>query len=177
MHSEADALCTRDLPAGRDRGGRTASPSWFEARTTGAKALALQGSAEFGVVDGDVGPGAFVLTLGADSPTGAVVFTWPSGPRPEPGVYPLAIDPASGIQALVVTGSPTAPTGAFRARGGTITLTRSRDSFLEGRFEIHATGFEAADPLDEERQLVVRGEFTAAAGSPHQTRTLSAGGR
>jgi len=155
----------------------TASPSWFEARTSGAKALALHGSAEFGVVDGDVGPGAFVLTLGADSQTGAVVFTWPSGPRPEPGVYPLAIDPASGVQALVVTGPPTAPTGAFRARGGTITLTRSRDGFLEGRFEIHATGFEAADPVDEDRQLVVRGEFTAAAASSHQTRTLSAGGR
>ena len=74
---------------------------------------------------------AFVLTLGADSPTGAVVFTWPSGPRPEPGVYPLAMDPASGIQALVVTGPPTAPTGAFRARGGTITTpSRNWASYL-----------------------------------------------
>lgn len=34
----------------------SASPSWFEARTTGAKALALRGAAEFGVVDGMWGP-------------------------------------------------------------------------------------------------------------------------
>ena len=154
----------------------TARPSWFEAHTTGAKVLTLHGSAEFGAVDGDVGPGPFVLTLGAESPTGAVVFTWPSGPRPEPGVYPLALDPASGIQALVLTGSPTTPTGAFRAHAGTLTVTRSRGSSLEGRFEIEAVGFEAAEPTDEERELVVGGEFTAS-GSPHQTRTLSAGDR
>ena len=122
----------------------TARPSWFEAHTTGAKVLTLRGSAEFGVVEGDVGPGPFVLTLGAESPTGAIVFTWPSGPRPDPGVYRLALEPASGIQALVLTGPPTAPTGAFRARAGTLKVTRSRDGFLEGRFEIEGVGFEAA---------------------------------
>ena len=101
-------------------------PSRFEARTSGAMMLELKGSAEFGVVEGDVGPGAFVLTLGAESPTGAVVFTWPSGPRPEPGVYPVAED-GTGVRALVLTGPLTAPTGAFRAHGGTLTVTRSRE--------------------------------------------------
>jgi hypothetical protein len=150
--------------------------SSFEARTSGAKVLELQGSAEFGFVQGDVGPGAFVLTLGAESPTGAVVFTWPSGPRPEPGVYAVT-DDVAGVRALVLTGPPTAPTGAFRAHGGALTITRSRGGVLEGTFDINTAGFEAATPMDEERPLVVRGEFTARPVSAHQTRTLSAGER
>jgi hypothetical protein len=155
--------------------GSSDSPR-FEARTSGAQTLELEGSAEFGVVEGDVGPGAFVLTLGAESPTGAVLFTWPSGPRPGPGVYPVA-ENAAGVRALVLTGAATAPTGAFRAHGGTLTVTRSRKGLLEGTFDINTAGFEAETPMDEERPLVVRGEFTARPGSAHQTRTLSAGDR
>ena len=74
----------------------TSHPSRFEARASGAMMLELQGLGGVRSGRGDVGPGAFVLTLGAESPTGAVVFTWPSGPRPEPGVYPVAKDPRRG---------------------------------------------------------------------------------
>lgn len=153
-----------------------AGPSWFEAYATGARTLALHGPAEFGSVDGATGSGAFVLTLGANSPGGAVVFTRANGVRPEPGVYPLGEDPALGIQALVVTGSPTQPTGAFRARAGRLTIARSSGDLIEGHFDIDAVGFEAADPAGEDRELRLRGAFTAEPAG-YQTRTLSRGAR
>lgn len=136
-----------------------ASPSWFEAYTTGTKSLALGGSAEFGSVADDDGQGPFVLTLGADSPTGAVLFTRFDGPRLEPGVYPLGSDAPDAVEALVVTGSPGHPTGAFRARAGRLIVTASSCDFMAGRFEIDAVGFEAADPSVEDKELGVRGTF------------------
>jgi len=136
-------------------------PSWFEAHTSGAKVVALHGAAEFGTVAAGDESGPFVLTLGADSPDGAVLFTRRNGIRPEPGVYRLAADSADVIQALVVMGPPTRPTGAFRARSGTLTITRSRGDFIAGRFAIDAVGYEAADPADEDRALRVSGRFTA----------------
>ncbi|HWB41667.1 MAG TPA: hypothetical protein VG500_10435 [Gemmatimonadales bacterium] len=139
-------------------------PSWFEARTTGVKSLTLRGSAEFGSVADGEGTGPFVLTLGADSPTGAVVFTDRTGGRPEVGIYQLGEDPARAIQALVITGSPEWPTGAYRARSGRLTVTRSSDDFVAGQFDLDAVGFEASNPLDEERTLRVRGTFTATPG-------------
>jgi hypothetical protein len=157
-------------------GAASSRPSWFEARTSGSKVPELRGAAEFGVVEGGVGPGAFVLTLGAESPTGAVVFTWPSGRQPGPGVYQVTED-GTGVRALVLTGPATGPTGAFRAHGGTLTVTRSRGSLLEGTFDLKTAGFEAATPMDEQRSLAVHGEFTARPASAHQTRTLSAGER
>ena len=139
----------------------TANPSWFEARTTGAAALIMRGSAVFGPVADANAPGRFVLTLGAESPTGAVVFTRPAVSRPEPGIYRLADDAPGAVRALVVTGSPTRPTGAFRARNGTLTISTSREDFIAGSFEIDAVGYEAAEPADESRPLRVRGTFTA----------------
>lgn len=136
-------------------------PSWFEARTTGARELTLNGNAEFGLVGASDSTGPFVITLGAESATGAVVFTRQSGFRPGPGVYRLGEEPAGMVQALVVTGSPEWPTGAYRARAGSLTITRSEGEYVAGHFEIHAVGFDADDPLDEERTLRVQGTFTA----------------
>jgi hypothetical protein len=138
----------------------TPGASWFEARTTGTKTLTLRGSAEFGQVSDKLEPGSFVLTLGATSPTGAVLFTSLDGVRPKPGVYDLALD--SPIQALIVTGSPWRPSGAFYAEAGTLTITRSRADFMSGHFQIEAVGFEASDPANEDRKLSVRGLFTAS---------------
>lgn len=137
--------------------------SWFEARTSGAKTLTLRGAAEFGSVPNSSGHAAFVLALGASAATGAVLFTIPSGRRPEPGVYDLA-DSLYVVQTLVVTGSPTNPTGAFRGHAGTLTIVRSTDEFIAGHFNLHATGFEAAEPAVETRQLAVTGVFTASPG-------------
>lgn len=140
-----------------------ARPSWFEARTTGDKLLTLRGAAEFGSgASGTTDPAPFVLTLGADSPMGAVLFTQPGGTRPKPGVYQIGPAGEGVTHAMVVTGSPTQPTGVFRARGGTLTVTESRDDFMAGHFEMEAVGFEAANTADEDRELTVRGVFTAA---------------
>lgn len=144
----------------------SAGTPWFVAQTAGAKALTLRGAAEFGPVVGTAGSGPFVLTLGAESPTGAVVFTWAGGDRPEPGIYTVKEEAAAGVRALVVTGSPSRPTGAFRARAGTLTITRSTERVIAGRFEVEAEGFEAADPTVENRTLVVQGAFNARPGMP-----------
>ena len=90
-----------------------ASRSWFEAYTSGARGVALRGSASFGTV-GDDGRGAFVVTLGAGSPEGAVLFTRADGRPLTPGSYALDEDPARGVQALVITGPASHPTGAYR---------------------------------------------------------------
>lgn len=143
--------------------GATRSSSWFEARTTGAKTLTLSGAAQFGRVEGDGEASAFVITLGAESPTGAVLFTRYGGARPEPGVYRLGEDTAA-VHAMVVTGAPTRPTGAFRAVTGRLTITHSLGEVITGHFELDAVGYDAADVVEEERPLSVEGTFTATAG-------------
>jgi hypothetical protein len=100
---------------------------------------------------------------------GAVVFTRSNGGRLDRGVYRVGEDRSGEIQALVVTGSPTRPTGAFRARRGTLTITRSRGDSIEGRFEIDAVGFDAADQGDETRGLRVDGAFAASPSAPRGT--------
>ena len=54
----------------------TSSRSWFEAYTSGARTVALRGKASYGTV-GENGSGAFVVTLGANAPEGAVLFREP----------------------------------------------------------------------------------------------------
>src|SRR5262249_49621181 len=111
----------------------TTSRSWFEAYTSGARTMALRGTASYGTGGRD-GAGAFVVTLGADAPDGAVLFTRADGRPLTPGVYSLNEDPAHGVQALVITGSATRPTGAYRARGGTLTISGARGDLLDGYF-------------------------------------------
>ena len=101
-----------------------ASRSWFEAYTSGARTVALRGSASFGTV-GDDGRGAFVVTLGAGSPEGAVLFTRADGRPLTPGSYALDEDPARGVQALVITGPASHPTGAA-ASGSTSSRSQLR---------------------------------------------------
>ncbi len=157
------ALGTCLVAAAAATGGTT--PSWFEAHTTGTRTLTLRGAAQFGPVAQPDGPGRFVLTMGAESPTGAVIFTRPAASRPEPGVYQVADDAPGAVKALVVTGSPTRPTGVFRGQVGTIEITTSRDDFIAGRFEFEAAGYTAEDDAAEDRPLRVRGTFTATPGS------------
>jgi hypothetical protein len=160
VHALGACLLAVTMPTGH------ADSSWFEAHTTGAKVVTLRGSAEFGLVQGEAEQGAFVLTLGAESPAGAVVFTRSTGARLERGVYKVSEDPSGAIQALVVTGSPTRPTGAFRASAGTLTITRSRGDSIEGSFDIDAVGFDAVDQGDETRELRVHGTFAASPSAP-----------
>jgi hypothetical protein len=139
----------------------TSSRSWFEAYTSGTRTLSLRGKASYGTVGvSDAGP--FVVTLGADAPDGAVLFTRGDGRPLTPGVYPLAEDPAHGVQGLVITGSATRPTGAYRARSGTLTIAGVRGDVLDGYFTLDAVGFAADRPSDEGQELQVRGAFSAS---------------
>ena len=139
----------------------TSSRSWFEAYTSGARTVALRGKASYGTV-GENGSGAFVVTLGANAPEGAVLFTRADGRALTPGIYPLADDPERGVQALVITGPASRPTGAYRARRGTLTIGGMRGDVLDGYFTIEAVGFAADSPADEGQELEVRGAFSAS---------------
>ena len=139
----------------------TSSRSWFEAYTSGARTVALRGKASYGNVGGS-GSGAFVVTLGANAPEGAVIFTRGDGRVLAPGVYPLSEDPGRGVQALVITGPATRPTGAYRARSGLLTIGGMRGDVLDGYFTIEAVGFAADRPSDEGQELEVRGAFSAS---------------
>lgn len=139
----------------------TSSRSWFEAYTSGARTVALRGKASYGTV-GENGSGAFVVTLGANAPEGAVLFTRADGRALTPGIYPLAEDPARGVQALVITGPATRPTGAYRARRGMLTIGGMRGDVLDGYFTIEAVGFAADSPANEGQELEVRGAFSAS---------------
>lgn len=142
----------------------TPEPPWFVAHTVGAEVLTMRGPAEFGPAGGAGEAGPFVLTLGAESPAGAVVFTLPNGERPTAGTYAVNDDLAGGVRALIITGPPARPTGAFRVRAGTLTIARSSDDVVVGRFYLEALGFTAADPADEQRELAVQGAFNARPG-------------
>lgn len=133
----------------------------YEASMTGAVALELRGTtAEFGPARRS--PEPFVITLGATGEQGAIVFTRWDGHQPATGTYRITADPGSGgIQALVVTGPPTRPTGVFRAKHGSLVITRSGGLGISARFEMDAVGFTAAEPEQEDRHLSVRGAFTA----------------
>ena len=118
----------------------TSSRSWFEAYTSGARTVALRGQASYGSV-GAGGSDVFVVTLGANAPEGAVLFTRADGRALTPGSYPLDEDPARGVQALVITGPATRPTGAYRARSGTLTIGGMRRAGC-------STGTPPSRPLD-----------------------------
>ena len=60
-----------------------------------------------------------------------------------------------------MTGSPTRPTGVFRARHGRLTISASGVRSIVARFEMDAVGFLASEPDHEDRELRVKGSFTA----------------
>lgn len=158
------------------RGGFTAEPaagaSMFEAATHGAVQAAPRGSAEFGTVD-DNGRALFTLNMGAYSEQGAIVLTR-GGARPAPGVYRVssAWTPSStDFHGLVVTGSPSRPTGVFHAESGSVTILASTADRITGTFELHGVGFLASAPEDENRELVATGSFAATAGGTTLTLT------
>jgi hypothetical protein len=134
----------------------------YEARVAGALALDLRGTtAEFGTPAAS--PTPFVITLGATSESGAVLFTHWEGRRPAAGTYEITADPSlDGIQALVVTGPPTRPTGVFWARRGRLTISSSGVRSISARFEMEVVGFLAGEPDHEDRELTVKGSFTAS---------------
>ena len=155
------AAAAGSLVADEDLGAPSSSGS-YEARLTGAATTTLRGAVDHGGSPGH-GRAAFVITLGAYSDDGAVLFSRWDGKRPEPGTYSIMEEPSEdGLTALVVTGPPTGPDGAFRAERGTLTITHSSPDALAGRFELEARGFGTADPHREDRELTASGSFTTS---------------
>ena len=142
--------------------------SSFRAEVRGDVTSAAWGEAEFGAVQNpDRSSGAFVVSLGAYSHQGAILFTRRSGAPLEVGRYRISerANEPDEVLALVMTGSPTRPTGAFRGQSGWLIVTAASDQLLTGRFQIDAIGFLAAEPEREDRQVHVTGSLSATATS------------
>lgn len=159
------------------RGGFTAEAappaSAFEAELVGALTTTARGSAEFGAVRNDDGR-SFSLTLGPASEQGAIVLSRSGGERLGVGSYPVREEGerSGDFHGLVITGSPSHPTGVFRIQQGTLTITSASSERLEGSFALSATGFLAAEPDREDRELTVTGSFSATASGTQVTYSL-----
>jgi hypothetical protein len=142
------------------RTGDDAVRSSFSAVVVGDISVSAKGEAEFGLVQPVPGAAPTLsVSLGARSGTGAVVFSRARSPDLQPGVY--QVSEQGSVRALVVTGTPTHPTGVFRAQRGVLTVTQVSDESITGEFRLEATGFLASNPLDENRRVSVSGKFTA----------------
>jgi hypothetical protein len=145
-------------------GLRGTDSSAFLGEVHGALTATPRGEAEFGTVAPmDGRPGSFSLSLGARSDDGAVLFSRASGARLSIGTYAISArdDGADDVRALVVTGSPTRPTGVFQARRGELVITSVSDSTIRGFFRLEATGFLADEPAREDRTVTAAGTFAA----------------
>jgi hypothetical protein len=145
------------------------NPSSFCVEVRGAVATSASGEAEFGAVQNpDHSPVAFVVSLGVGSDQGAILFTRTNGTPLGVGRYRIS-EPADGadeILALILTGSPTRPTGVFRGQSGWLIVTAASDRLLAGRFQIDGAGFRAAEPERDDRRVSATGSFSAAVASP-----------
>jgi hypothetical protein len=159
------------------RGGFSAEPSIsssrFEAAVHGAVQSVTRGAAEFG----DIGPSEdrhFSLTMGAYSEQGALLLSRAGAERPAVGTYQVreAIREGSAFHGLVITGSPSKPTGVFRVQRGTMTITGSSANRINGTFELRAVGFLASDLSREDREVTVTGSFTATPSGEDVTLSL-----
>lgn len=151
------AFTGRVGPAGEEH-------SSFLGEVHGAMTATPRGEATFGSVPAvDGHPGAFTLSLGARGEDGAVLFSRVSGARLSIGTYAVSArdDGADDLRALVVTGSPSRPTGVFQARSGELVITAVSDSTIRGFFRLEATGFLASEPDREDRTVTAAGTFAA----------------
>jgi hypothetical protein len=143
---------------------RPAAASSFSGLIAGDLTTKMRGDARFGVVDGRGETATvFTLSLGAHGEDGSILFTRKNGIRLMPGSYTITDgeDGANDVQALVMTGPAEHPTGVFRGRAGTLSVTSVTDTVLRGSYRIQATGFLAADPATENREIHAIGRFTA----------------
>ena len=138
--------------------------SSFLGEVHGAMTATPRGDAVFGTVTPvDGRPGSFSLSLGVRGDDGAVLFSRASGARLSIGTYSISAqeDGADDVRALVVTGSPTRPSGVFQAGSGELVITSVSDSTIRGFFRLEATGFLANEPEREDRTVTAAGTFAA----------------
>jgi hypothetical protein len=144
--------------------GDGAGRSSFLAEVRGDITINPSGEAEFGAVQSGDGPSSgFVVSLGARGSQSAILFTNMTGAPLGVGRYRIS-DPGTGaaeLLALVMTGSPSNPTGVFRGRSGWLVVTAASDHLLTGRFQVDGVGFLAAEPRAEDRAVSVAGSFSA----------------
>ena len=147
------------------RGGEaTAALSSFRAEFRTDLVISVSGEAEFGAAGtADSSPGAFVISLGASSPRGAIQFTRKSGIPLKVGRYQVSerANEADEILALVMTGAPDRPAGVYWGRSGWLVVTAASDGNLTGYFEVDGVGFLAKDPSTEDLPVSVTGTFSA----------------
>lgn len=152
---------------GETTGPGEVTPGWFAAELGGIVEGSLTGPAQ-----NRLESGTWTLTLGGTASGGAVTMASPPGMgRPAAGPYPLVDfttgeggDASEGFVMALVELPPGALPGeaGFDFLAGTLTVTVSTSSVVEGRFEL-ATSV-TGDPT---RVLVVAGTFAApSAGSP-----------
>ena len=162
-------IAMAETPSGMTIGRVDAEPrSSFRAEVSGDVISNAWGDAEFGAVQtADHSSAAFVVSLGVCGEQSAVLFTRRSGAPLEVGRYRISehANGADEILALVLTGSPTRPTGVFRGESGWLVVTEASERFTAGQFQIDALGFLAAEPQREDRRVNVTGSFTATTGS------------
>lgn len=147
----------------RSAGG--AKPA-FDAEIRGEVSARPSGEARFGVTGGSEGvPAVFTISLGANAEEGSILFTRRSGAPLTRGVYTITAraDGSDDIRALVMTGSPTRPTGVFQGHAGVVEIAEVTDTSIRGSFRIEAAGYLAAEPELEGRPVKVSGSFAASA--------------
>ena len=145
-----------------------AAPSSFRAEVRTDVVTTISGEAVFGAVrTADSSPAAFVISLGASSRDGAILFTRKSGTPLDVGRYRVSEggDNADEILALAMTGAADRPTGVYWGRSGWLVVTAASSGNVTGHFEVDGVGFLANEPSREDRSVSVTGSFSAG-GSP-----------
>jgi hypothetical protein len=146
-------------------GPSTAERSSFHATVAGSVTAHPSGSAIYGALANPTDAARSTISLGAESSSGSILFTRNSAELPAPGEYRIvdAVGNLAGDEtwAMIVLGSPTSPTGAFRATSGTLRITTAADGRLVGSFELDAVGFLAERPDDDSLAIKVTGTFDA----------------
>ena len=141
--------------------------SAYDASIAGVVSQRASGAAEFGAV-GVGSERSWSLTLGGYSEQGAVVLTRSAPVQPGAGIYRVS-ESGAEFHGLVVTGSPSHPTGVFRVARGSMTITSSTPDRIAGTFALHAVGFLATAPESDDQEITVSGSFPATAGGTRVT--------
>jgi hypothetical protein len=169
MNDEEREITVRGSFAAR----ASSMPSTFRAAVRGAVGIAVNGESEFGTAWSSEG-NRFSLTMGTNTEA-AVVLSRNAVARPGTGVYhitPETMKDDGAFHGVVVTGESSHPTGVFRIKSGTITVTSSSVERISGSFEMQAEGFLAADMDNETRTVTVSGSFSATPSAPAAPLTL-----
>jgi hypothetical protein len=141
--------------------------SHFAVEVAGAVAARASGCAKAGAVGTEEHP-FFSLSLGGLDGEAAVVLTragWEPQVRGELAVGELPFSAGTGYGGLIVTGTPSHPSGVFRVQRGTLRFTHVTADRLAGEFELKAHGYLTATPHEVTRTVTARGRFTTTKDS------------